>query len=785
MEGGMTITTHMFYEVGLFNDANIKHFDTSFTWSNNKLIRFIQSFILKLKFIACIISFRPDAAFVIASPFWGYYDKIIYCFIARCFRVKSYFNNVSGGFIHFYERNGWNRWIVQKTIRIPNAVVLGTPYWMSYFSKHFPGLNTVEIANPVICDNFQPQVASQGDSKLKIVSAFRITKEKGIVELVEVIKSVCEQTDQIEFTILGDGPEFKWMNEELKFHEKKGLVRILGFLEGDQKISEINRADAYLMLTHFDMMPIAILEAMSAGLAIFSTNVGGIPDMVKQGENAILFNKNETAPVVKSLLSYVGHKTQLKKMGEISRNIVVENYNIDKIIKKQLELMNSPSNPTTSKEREKSIFMRFWTNMIFQLQGLPINKASIFLDKIFALSPEEKNKWIEQKKWEMVKYHFQNNATYRNLVGSKIPDKWEDLPVITKKTLQGNLNDLLSKPLKKNQVYIGNTSGSSGHPFYFAKDKFTHALTWAYIRKMYRLFDISPYDLQARFYGIPLEKWGYRKEKIKDFLLRRQRFSVFDLSDENIAKYVEEFKKKPFKYIYGYTNSIVLFCRYLIKNNIQLNTYCPTLKVCIVTSELCTIEDKRIIEQALGVPVVREYGASELCLIAFDLPNGKWLLNNSTLFIETELNEEGGKIYCTSLFNKAFPMIRYEIGDIGKIEEDKPHAQQFLVELLGRTNDNIKLPSGKVSPGLTFYYISRSILESSGVLKEFIIKQTAINEFIFEVVADQDLSEEIIDDIKKKAELYLEKGLEIKIIRKDFIDRPASGKIKHFYSLIN
>ena len=75
--------------------------------------------------------------------------------------------------------------------------------------------------------------------------------------------------------------------------------------------------------------------------------------------------------------------------------------------------------------------------------------------------------------------------------------------------------------------------------------------------------------------------------------------------------------------------------------------------------------------------------------------------------------------------------------------------------------------------------------ETKKTLKEFIIKQTALNEFIFEVVSDAELSDDILDDIKKKAELYLESGLNIKIIRKDIIERPASGKIKHFYSLLN
>jgi phenylacetate-CoA ligase len=736
-----------------------------------------------LHFFLCLLQFKPEAIFVIASPFWGYYDKILYCLIAKILGIKSYFNNVSGGFVHFYEKNKLNKWIIDKTIKIPNVVVLGTPFWMRYFRNNFPGLNLAEIANPVIYDNFNHPKKVKQDDVIRFVSAFRITKDKGIVELVKVIKEVCNQTDKFQFTILGDGPEYKWMCDELELLSRKGMVRILGFLEGKEKVHEIVNADAYLMLTHFDMMPIAILEAMSAGLAIFTTNVGGIPDMVREGENAVLFNKNETTQVTSSLLQFAGQKEQLRKMGEVSREIVAKNYNIDIIINKQLELINNQESTSRSVSK-KNVKMSFLTNIIFQLQGLPINKATKDLEQIFTMSVLDKKEWIEKKKWEMVRHHFNNNETYRKLVGEHIPNKWSDLPFITKQTLQGDLQSLISKPYQKEEVYVGNTSGSSGHPFYFAKDKYTHALTWAYIRKMYALYDINPYDLQARFYGIPLEKCGYRKEKIKDFLLRRVRFSVFNLSDENIAKYVERFKAKKFKYIYGYTNSIVLFSRYLIKNNIKLNDICPTLKLCIVTSELCNNEDKTIIEQAIGVPVVREYGASELCLIAFDLPEGKWLLNNSTILVETEQHENGGKIYCTSLFNKAFPMIRYEIGDIGKIETNEENGQQYLVELLGRTNDNIILPSGKVSPGLTFYYISRSILESSGVLKEFIIKQTALNEFVFEVVSDAELSNTILEDIKKKAELYLESGLIIKIIRKDFIDRPVSGKIKHFYSLI-
>ena len=95
------------------------------------------------------------------------------------------------------------------------------------------------------------------------------------------------------------------------------------------------------------------------------------------------------------------------------------------------------------------------------------------------------------------------------------------------------------------------------------------------------------------------------------------------------------------------------------------------------------------------------------------------------------------------------------------------------------------LPSGKKSPRLTFYYISRSILESSGVLKEFVIRQVTLDTFIFDIISDRNLTDNEIRQIQRKMDIYLEPGLTLKINRLNTIKRPKAGKLKHFYSEIN
>ena len=306
---------------------------------------------------------------------------------------------------------------------------------------------------------------------------------------------------------------------------------------------------------------------------------------------------------------------------------------------------------------------------------------------------------------------------------------------------------------------------------------------------MYGQHYIGLSSLQARFYGIPLDKKGWAIEKIKDFASHRRRFPVFDLSPEVLARWVKRFGETPFEYLYGYTSAMVYFARYLRDAQTVLKELCPTLKICMVTSEVCTSEDRKILEEGFGVPVVNEYGASELSIIAFENPGGAWELVDDLIYLEV-VDDQGaslpfgqsGRLLCTALFNRAMPVIRYEIGDIGSI--GIRDGKRVLLELSGRVNDFVKLPSGKVAPGLTFYYISRSLLEKASFINEFIIRQTALDTMVFIIDAKRPVSERERAMIQQSMDRYLEPGLRLEIRQTDRIERPASGKIKHFYSLL-
>lgn len=427
-----------------------------------------------------------------------------------------------------------------------------------------------------------------------------------------------------------------------------------------------------------------------------------------------------------------------------------------------------------------------------KLNGFPITEARKLLDEIQAIPENEYEQYITKIRNEILSHHLAKNPFYKEFIGRRDTSRWADVPVMQKSDLQKPLGERLSIGYPEKKVYVNKTSGSSGHPFIFAKDKFCHALTWAEIIDRFGWFGLDfNKSYQARFYGIPLDKVGYKKERFKDWLGSRYRFPIFDLSDAKLEEFLGHFRKKAFDHINGYTSSIVLFAKYLRSRNIVLTDVCPTLKYCVVTSEMLYDHDKKLMEETFGVPVINEYGASELDLIAFTNQAGEFILNSETLYIEIVdendqpvHNGQPVRIVITSLYNKAHPMIRYDIGDTGVIDPKSSLKTPVLQQLIGRTNDVARLPGGKTVPGLTFYYVTKSVIEDDGNVREFVIEQTALDSFKIIYVSEKELTPSEKETIKKALYTYLENDLQLSFERREVLDRSKRGKLKQFTSLL-
>jgi phenylacetate-CoA ligase len=420
---------------------------------------------------------------------------------------------------------------------------------------------------------------------------------------------------------------------------------------------------------------------------------------------------------------------------------------------------------------------------ILKLSGFPVEEAKTLFKQ--ALSAD-KASWQDEKRWEIFKFHYQNNDFYRNFVGKEITD-WKDIPVIRGKDLIGNYLSKMPAQTNPKKLYKSSTSGSTGTPLVFARDPLTHALVWENVRFLYNQAGITLDDRQARIFGMSKKLTGKVKARIKDMFSNRYRFDVFDLSDEALAKWVQLFKNEKFKYIYGYTNTLVVFAKYLINHNQTLKSVASLLKCCIITSEVCSEKDAQLLRKGFGIPVFNEYGSSELGIMGFK-EFDYWKTSDELLFYEV-LDEndnilpdgETGLLTCTSFFNKATPFIRYQLGDLASIR--KSDGQTIIIEIMGRLNDLAILPSGRKTPGLSFYFVAQDQQEALQNIKEYIFRQTTEG-FNFEYISDNQISDEDFNKIKKSVIRHLGEEINLSSVKVEKLERGKSGKFKQFISSI-
>jgi len=127
-------------------------------------------------------------------------------------------------------------------------------------------------------------------------------------------------------------------------------------------------------------------------------------------------------------------------------------------------------------------------------------------------------------------------------------------------------------------------------------------------------------------------------------------------------------------------------------------------------------------------------------------------------------------------------MIRYDIGDTGILSTTSTFKTPVLQKLIGRTNDVAKLPGGKTVPGLTFYYVTKSVIEDDGNVKEFVIEQTALDTFKISYTSERQLTETETQTIKKALYQYLENDLNLVFERVVNLERSERGKLMQFIS---
>ncbi len=183
------------------------------------------------------------------------------------------------------------------------------------------------IPNAIDTDFWKPDKSVKKEDKILTVSRF--TKRKRICVIPKIAKNVLEKID-VEFIIIGDGPEKEKLKLLIEKYKLKNKVRIVGKMKRENLINYYRSSSLYLSPAIYEAFSISVLEALSTNTPVLGRKESGISDIVKDGVNGFLFTSD--LQYSKTILRLFENKKELKKISSTYK-FVRKNYSWKKVIK--------------------------------------------------------------------------------------------------------------------------------------------------------------------------------------------------------------------------------------------------------------------------------------------------------------------------------------------------------------------------------------------------------------------------------------------------------------------
>lgn len=176
--------------------------------------------------------------------------------------------------------------VVRASMRRAASLVLPSGFLLEVFARH--GMPGRVVANIVDLERFRPAPTARTGGGPHLVAARNLETIYGNDVVLRAFALLAPHYPDARLSIAGSGPQAEALAALARTLGIADRVRFTGRLDRDQMAALYRDADLMLNASRVDNMPNAILEALASGLAVVSTDAGGIPFIVRQRETAML-----------------------------------------------------------------------------------------------------------------------------------------------------------------------------------------------------------------------------------------------------------------------------------------------------------------------------------------------------------------------------------------------------------------------------------------------------------------------------------------------------------------
>jgi glycosyltransferase involved in cell wall biosynthesis len=230
-------------------------------------------------------------------------------------------------------RRKWLPKLIERIgYRFADAIITSSKRNFEYVEKNYnpSGIHAL-IPNYVKTDVFKPLNTNKKKDSICFIG--RLSTEKNLYALLKALNGL-----SYALTIIGSGEQKELLNNFTI--ENAVNVNFLGNIPNHDLPEILNKHELFILPSLYENMPKTLLEAMSCGMPVIGTNVKGINEVIEHGKNGILCDTDSNS-IRNAIISLMGDEALKEKLGENARRTIVENYSLDVLAKKELELMGA------------------------------------------------------------------------------------------------------------------------------------------------------------------------------------------------------------------------------------------------------------------------------------------------------------------------------------------------------------------------------------------------------------------------------------------------------------
>ncbi len=296
-----------------------------------------------VRFLRVLYTYRPNIIHLHTSQGYAWLKDSFYILMGKAHRCKVIVHVNAADFNELYSTGSrFSQTYTRFAMGRADVVIAVSSEWYKYLTQLVPAERVQIIYNCIDVNSFCPRSWSQDNHATNALFIGSVGSRKGAFDLIEASSHFLKARDRsLQVWIAGyseKGGDLERALARIKELQLEDVCQLLGTVYGKKKLDLLSAADLFVLPSYSEGLPLAILEAMSAGLPIVTTPVGGIPDVIKDGFNGFLVPPGDIKALAERIDILAKNPVLREKMGMRNREIAERELDVHPCVERLVNL---------------------------------------------------------------------------------------------------------------------------------------------------------------------------------------------------------------------------------------------------------------------------------------------------------------------------------------------------------------------------------------------------------------------------------------------------------------